>query len=324
MTLTQRVFIATASLAVLLAGQVQAQSYPTKPVRFIIPFAPGGTTDIVGRIVADRIGRQLGQSLVVENRGGGGGSIGAEMAARAAPDGYTIGMATVSTMGTNPAATPKLAYDPLRDFVPITNLVGVPNVLAVHPSVPAQNMAEFLKLLKANPGKYAYASSGTGGIAHMLGELFKLTTGTSLVHIPYRGSGPAINDVIAGQVPVLFDNLPSSLGHIESGRMRALAVSSPKRLHALPDVPTFAELGMKEVNDPAWYGLVAPAGTPADIIEKIHAASVRTLAQPDVIERLRQQGAEPIGNTPEEFGQQIRAELAKWQRVVKEQNIHLD
>jgi tripartite-type tricarboxylate transporter receptor subunit TctC len=312
------------ALGMTASAPAQAQSYPNKPVRFIIPFPPGGTTDIVGRVVADRIGQFLGQPLVIENRGGGGGSIGAEAVARATPDGYVIGMATVSTMGTNPAASRSIGYDPMRDFLPITNLAAVPNVLAVHPGVPAKNMAEFLALLRAQPGKLSYATSGTGGIAHMIGELFKATTGTDLVHVPYRGSGPAINDVLGGQVPVLFDNLPSSLQYIQAGRMRALAVATPRRLESLPTVPTFGELGLKDVNDEAWYGLVAPARTPADAIQKLHAAAVKALALPDVIERLHQQGAQPIGNTPEEFGRQIKAEYDKWVRVAKQQNIHLD
>ena len=311
-------------LVSVAAGTAMAQTWPTKPVRFIIPFPPGGTTDIVGRVVADRIGQQLGQPLVVENRGGAGGSIGAEAIAKSAADGYTLGMATVSTHGTNPATSTKLGYDPLKDFAPITNLAAVPNVLAVNPSVKAQNLAEFLKLLRDQPGKLSYASSGTGGIGHMMGELFLATTGTSMVHIPYRGAGPAINDVIAGQVPVLFDNIPSSLPHIEAGRMRALAVAAPKRLSALPAVPTFAEAGLKEVNDEAWYGIVAPAHTPEAVIRKMHDATVAALAMPDVVERLKQQGAEPIGNTPEQYAEQIRNEFDKWKRVVRERNIKLD
>ncbi len=312
------------TLSLMAGAPAHAQSYPNKPVRFIIPFPPGGTTDIVGRVVADRIGQFLGQPLVIENRGGGGGSIGAEAVARATPDGYIIGMATVSTMGTNPATSRSIGYDPMRDFLPITNLAAVPNVLAIHPGVPAKNMTEFLALLRAQPGKLSYATSGTGGIAHMIGELFKATTGTDLVHVPYRGSGPAINDVLGGQVPVLFDNLPSSLQYIQAGRMRALAVATPRRLEALPTVPTFGELGLKDMNDEAWYGLVAPAKTPADAIQKLHAAAVKALALPDVIERLQQQGAQPIGNTPEEFGRQIKAEYDKWVRVARQQNIRLD
>ena len=220
-------------------GAQAADPYPNKPIRLIVPFAAGGTTDIVARIVSEGLGRELGQPVVVENRGGGGGSIGADALVRSAPDGYTLGVATVSTMATNPATNPKNPYNPLTDFAPITNMVNVPNVLTVNPAVPAKNLAEFIALLKANPGKYAYASSGAGGIGHLDGELFKSLTKTDMVHVPYRGSGPALNDVIAGQVNAQFDNLPSSMPHIQAGKLRALAVAAPKRLPALPDVPTF-------------------------------------------------------------------------------------
>lgn len=316
---------ATLCAAPWAAAPVLAQAYPNKPVRLIIPFPPGGTTDIVGRIVADKLGQNLGQPVVVENRGGGGGAIGAVEVVRAAPDGYTIGMATVSTMAVNPACNPKLPYKSPEDFALITNLVGVPNVVSVNPSkVAAQNMGDFVKFLKANPGKLSYASSGTCGIGHMNGELFKVTTGTFMVHIPYRGSGPALNDVLAGQVEVFFDNIPSSLASIQAGKLRALAVAAPKRIEALPNVPTYAELGMRAVNDQVWYGLLAPAGTPADVVNKIRDAAVKTLADPDVRNRLKQQGADPIGNTPDEFRKQIISERDKMVDLVKRQGIKLD
>jgi tripartite-type tricarboxylate transporter receptor subunit TctC len=316
---------ATLGAAPWAAAPVLAQAYPNKPVRLIIPFPPGGTTDIVGRIVADKLGQNLGQPVVVENRGGGGGAIGAVEVARAAPDGYTIGMATVSTMAVNPACNPKLPYKSPEDFALITNLVGVPNVVSVNPGkVSAQNMGDFVKFLKANPGKLSYASSGTCGIGHMNGELFKVTTGTFMVHIPYRGSGPALNDVLAGQVEVFFDNIPSSLASIQAGKLRALAVAAPKRIEALPNVPTYAELGMGAVNDQVWYGLLAPAGTPADVVNKIRDAAVKTLADPDVRNRLKQQGADPIGNTPDEFRKQIVSERDKMVDLVKRQGIKLD
>ena len=319
--------LAVAGLAAARPGTGRAAeppTYPAKPVRFIIPFPPGGSTDIVGRIVAERLGPELGQPLVIENRGGGGGSIGAEALANATADGYTIGMATVSTHGTNPVTSRYPHYDPIRDFIPITNLAAVPNVLAVNPQLPVGDMAAFLALLRAQPGKLSYASSGTGGVGHMMGELFLSVSGTSMVHVPYRGAGPAINDVIAGQVPVLFDNLPSSIEHIRGGRLRALAVAAPERLAALPGVPTFAEIGMPAVNDRAWYGLVAPAGTPAAAIEAVSAAALRALRDPVVIQRLLQQSAFPIGNSQAAFAAQIRGELDKWQRVVRERGIQLD
>ncbi len=307
---------ALAALAPLAA--LAQTAYPNKPIRLIVPFAPGGTTDIVARLLADPLGKELGQAIVVENPGA------AELA-RSAPDGYTLGMATVSTMAVNPACNPKLPYKSPDDFALITNLVGVPNVVAVNPGkVGAQNMADFLKFLKANPGRLSYASSGTCGIGHMMGELFKATSGTFMVHIPYRGAGPALNDVLAGQVEVLFDNIPSSLPHLQAGKLRPLAVAAPKRLDQLPNVPTFAELKMEPVNDQVWYGLLAPAKTPDDVIKRVHAAAVKVLAQPDVRAKLLQQTAVPIGNTPEEFRRQIVAERDKMIDLVKRQGIKLE
>jgi tripartite-type tricarboxylate transporter receptor subunit TctC len=314
---------AMAASALPLAAQ--AQAYPNKPIRLIVPFAPGGTTDIIARLVADPLSKELGQPIIVENRGGGGGAPGATELARAAPDGYTLGMATVSTMAVNPACNPRLPYRSPEDFAMITNLVGVPNVVAVNPGkVQAQNMAEFVKYLKANPGRLSYASSGTCGIGHMMGELFKATSGTFMVHIPYRGAGPALNDVLAGQVEVLFDNIPSSLPHFQSGKLRPLAVAAPKRLEQLPNVPTFAELNMAPVNDQVWYGLLAPAKTPDDIIKRVHAAAVKVLGQPDIRQKLLQQTAVPIGNTPEEFRKQIIVERDKMIDLVKKQGIKLE
>ncbi|MFN9805191.1 MAG: tripartite tricarboxylate transporter substrate binding protein BugE [Betaproteobacteria bacterium] len=314
--------------AVLLAASplvASAQAYPNKPIRLIVPFAPGGTTDIVARLIADPLSKELGQPVVVENRGGGGGAPGATELARAAPDGYTLGMATVSTMAVNPACNSKLPYKSPDDFSMITNLVGVPNVVAVHPGkVAAKDMGEFIKYLKANPGRLSYASSGTCGIGHMMGELFKASSGTFMVHIPYRGAGPALNDVLAGQVEVLFDNIPSSLPHFQSGKLRPLAVAAPNRLPQLPNIPTFAELKMPAVNDQVWYGLLAPAKTPDDIIKRLHAATLKVLAQPDVRSKLLQQTAVPIGNSPEEFRKQIIVERDKMIDLVKRQGIKLE
>jgi tripartite-type tricarboxylate transporter receptor subunit TctC len=315
--------VAGAALAVL-PGVVAAQAYPNKPIKLIVPFAAGGTTDIVARIIADQLGKELGQTVLVDNRGGGGGSIGANEVAKSAPDGYTLGVATVSTMAVNPAANPRIPYNNLTDFAPITNFVAVPNILVVHPSVPAMNVQEFIKLLKANPGKYSFASSGTAGIGHMMGELFLSASGTDMVHIPYKGAGPAITDVLGGNVPVLFDNLPSSKSHINAGKFRLLAVAAPKRLPAYPDVPTFAEIGMKEVNDPAWYGLLAPAKTPKAIIDKLHAAAVKAVNNPATLEKLAQQGADPVANTPEQFAAQIKIEYEKMQALVIKKGIKLE
>jgi tripartite-type tricarboxylate transporter receptor subunit TctC len=317
-----------AIVALLLAAtsvSALAETYPTKPIRLIIPFPPGGTTDIVGRLVADELGRQLGQAVVVENRGGGGGAIGAIEVARATPDGYTLGIATVSTMAVNPACNPKLPYKSPDDFSLITNLAAVPNVIAVNPArVKAQNMNDFIAWLKANPGRVSYASSGTCGIGHMMGELFKVASGTFLVHIPYRGAGPALNDVLGGQVEVLFDNLPSSLPHIQGGRLRALAVAAPKRLDVLPNVPTLAELNLAPVNDQVWYGLVAPAKTPDAVVQRLHDAAVKVLGLPDIRDKLRQQGANPVGNTPEQFRAQVVSERDKMLNLVRRQGITLE
>lgn len=318
---------AIATSAAVLApsfAHAQAQSYPSRPVRIIVPFAPGGTTDIVARLVGEKMGRELGQPFVIENRGGGGGVVGAGEAARAAPDGYTLSIATVSTMAINPACNPKLGYDPIKDFQPVTNFAHTANVLAVNPKFPAEDYKTFLEQVKKNPGKYSYGSSGTCSILHFMGELFGIETGAEIVHIPYRGSGPAIADAIAGQVQVLFDNLPSSMPHIQSGRLRAVAVAWKERLPNLPNIPTFKELGMTALNDPAWYGLLAPTGTSPEIVKKLRDAAVKVLADPDVRATLEKQGAAPVGNTPEEFRAEIQREYKKAQDIVKARNIKLE
>jgi tripartite-type tricarboxylate transporter receptor subunit TctC len=312
-------------LAALIAMPVaSAQSYPSKPIRLIVPFPPGGTTDIIGRSVGDRLSRELGQPVIIDNRGGGGGSIGAIAIAKADPDGYTLGIATVSTHAVNPACNPKLPYDPIKDFVPITNLARTPNVLLVNPKFPAQDFKQLITLLKQSPGKYGYATSGACGIGHLMGEKFKASTGTFLVHIPYRGAGPALNDVLGGQVEIMFDNLPSSLPFIQTNRLRPIAIAWNKRLDSMPNVPTFAELGLKLVNDPAWYGLVAPAKTPDDIVRKLHDATVKALNSPEVRERIRASGSDVVGNSPAEFAAEIRGELLRSQDVVRKQGIKID
>jgi len=314
------------ALAALLAAPTLAlaQAYPSKPIRLIVPFAAGGTTDIVARIVGDKLGRELGQPVIIENRGGGGGAIGADAVAKAQPDGYFLGVATVSTLATVPATTPKIPYDATKDFTHIINLVNVPNVMTINPKVPAQNMKEFIALLKKNPGKYSYASSGTGGISHLDGELFKVLTGTFMVHIPYKGSGPALNDTIAGQVEAELDNLPSSLPFIKAGKLRALGVMSDKRAESLPEIPTFAELGMKEANNMAWYGLVGPAGLPRDVVMRVNAAANKTLLDPDVKRHLAEGGSITDGGTPEHFVNVAKKELALRRDIVKKQNIKID
>ena len=322
MKLNKLLFALVSGLAI--AASAQADNYPSKPITLIVPFAPGGTTDIVARIVADKLGKELGQSVVVENRGGGGGSIGAAAISKANPDGYTIGVSTVSTHAVNAACNPKLGYDPISGFAPITNMARTPNVLTVNSKFPAQDFKQFLEQVKKSPGKLNYATSGTCSIQHMVGEQFKASTGTFILHIPYRGAGPALNDLLGGQVDMMFDNLPSSMSHIQAGKLRPLAIAWNKRLDALPNVPTFAELGLKQVNDPAWYGLVAPPKTPEDVIKKLNAAAVKVLNMPEVKDRLKQQGAEPVGNTPAEHAAEIKAELEKMKNVVTKQGIKFD
>jgi tripartite-type tricarboxylate transporter receptor subunit TctC len=317
--------LALALLAACLPLTAAAQAWPAKPIRLVVPFAPGGTTDIVARILNERLTKELGQVVVVENRAGGGGAIGAEAVAKAAPDGYTLGVATVSTMATIPATTAKNPYDPAKDFTPIINLVNVPNVMTVNPkNVPVRDMKEFIALLKKNPGKYSYASSGTGGISHLDGELFKALTGTFIVHIPYRGSGPALNDTIAGQVDIQMDNLPSSIPHIKAGRLHALAVMSDKRFGALPDVPTFAEVGLKEANNMAWYGLVGPAGLSPEIVQKVNSAANAALKDTEVLKRFAENGSIAAGGTPQQFAQTAARELALRREIVRKQKITLD
>jgi tripartite-type tricarboxylate transporter receptor subunit TctC len=293
-------------------------------VRVIVPFPPGGTTDIVARLVAERLGPTLGQPAVIENRAGAGGAIGAAEVARAAPDGYTLGLATVSTHGVNPAINPKLAYDALRDFTPISNLASVPNVVSAHPSLGVADVRQLIQKAKAAPGKITYASAGNGSLSHMLGELFKVSTGTDLLHVPYKGVGPALNDTLGGQVNLLFDNLPSSLPYIQSGKLRALAVSSPARLDVLPGVQTFAEAGVPQLNDPSWFGLVGPAKLPEAVLARVHEAVTKALAAPEVRARMQNVGAVPAGNSPKEFAAQIRKEIERHKRVAEESGIRIE
>ncbi len=303
---------------------VAAQTYPAKPVRLIVPFAPGGTTDIVARIVGERAHLALGQTLLVENKAGGGGSIGALEMIRAQPDGYTLGMATVSTTAANPAINPKIGYDPKLDFVPIINIAATPNVIAVHLSFPAKDYKGFIEELKKNPGKYSYASSGTGGIGHLQTELFKSLSGVFITHIPYRGAGPALNDTVAGQVPIIFDNMPSALPFIKDGRLVPIVVAAPQRLSQLPNVPTFKEVGLEAVNRMAYYGVLAPKGTPKDVVDKVHAAIKKTAELPEVRKRIEDTGSLMVLNTPEEFARQIDAEFAVYKKVVEQQKLKID
>lgn len=314
----QLVTYAAASVA---CATVQAQ---TKPLRIVVPFAPGGSGDLIPRAIAPSISEQLGQPVVVENITGAGGVIGATHVARSAPDGLTLGVATVSTHGIQPAVMKRPPYDPAKDFVAVSNLARVPNIVSVHPSIAAQSMRDFIALVRNPKSGLDYASPGVGSLGHMMGELFKQSTKTFMVHIPYRGAGPALADVIAGHVKVLFDNLPASLPHVKAGRLRGMAVAWPTRHPQLPDVPTFAEVGLSVLNSPAWFGLVAPANTPAATVQRIQQAVSNAMKQPAVRSRVEELGAVALGNSSDEFAREMAAELQKWREVAKTAGVSLE
>ncbi|TPQ40176.1 MULTISPECIES: Bug family tripartite tricarboxylate transporter substrate binding protein [Cupriavidus] len=300
-----------------VAGTAQA-AWPDRPVKLIVPYAAGGTTDIIARIVGTRLGPVIGQPVVVENRPGAGGAVGSAYAAKQTPDGYTLVMEVESSHAVNPNVYLKTAYDPVKDFDPISNLADVPNVLVVNPAFPATDLQAFIKLLKANPGKYSFGSSGNGGLSHMNGELFMNETGTRMLHVPYKGLGPALNDAVAGQIQVVFDNIPSSSGLIQGGKLKPLAVAAKQRLKVLPNVPTYAEAGLGAMNNPSWFGLGAPAGTPAPILDKLNDAVRKVLAEPEVITAIEKQGAIPAWTSRKAFGDLIRTQNAHWKKVVED------
>ena len=322
--------LAAGAAIALLAPSAHAQdAWPSKPMRIVVPFAPGGTTDILARAIAPELSKVLGQSVIVDNKPGAGGNVGADLVAKAAPDGYTFLMGTVGTHGINKSLYAKLPYDPQKDFAPVTLVAGVPNIMVMNTELAKRlnirNAAEFVTWAKSNPGKLNMASSGNGTSIHLAGELFKSRTGVFMTHIPYRGSGPALMDLVGGSADVMFDNLPSALPHIKGGKLTAFAVTSAQRSSVLPDVPTVAEAAsLPGFEASSWFGLLAPAGTPAAVVNRVQQETAKALASPAIKEKLQAQGAIPSGNTPQEFAQLIDAEIKKWADVVKASGAKVD
>jgi len=321
MTMTRR--SALAGAAALLATPAFAQSFPTRPITLVVPFAAGGSTDVVARIVGQKMSEIIGQQVVIENRAGAGGNIGAAAVAKAAPDGYTILMGTISTHTLNPIMGKTKPYDPVKDFAPISLLVSVPNVLVVHASLGVNNVQELVALLKKEPGKHSYASSGNGTPLHVSGELFKRMTGTDIQHVPYRGAGPAMNDLVGGQIKIMFDNLPASAPFIRQGQIKALAVTVKERVPGF-DIPSMAEAGLKDYETYSWNALFAPANTPADVIARLNAAANAAIKDPAVQNRLRELSAVTVGSTPEQLAEHVKQQLAIWEPVIKAAQISID
>ena len=318
-----------ASAVVLGAGllggtSALAQAYPTKPVTIIVPFAAGGTTDILARIIGQALTAELGQSVVVDNRAGAGGNIGGQAAAKATPDGHTLFMGTVGTHAINASLYKKMPFDPVKDFAPLTRVANVPNLLVANPAQPYKSVKDLIAYAKANPGKVNFGSSGNGSSIHLSGELFKSLAKVDMQHVPYKGSAPAVTDLLGNQIAIMFDNMPSAIQHVRSGKLVPLAVTTAKRSPELPNVPTIAEAGVPGYEATSWFGMFAPAGTPAPVLAKLNAAIVKVLAQPDVKKKINEQGAEVYSETPEQFAAFIQAESVKWGKVVKESGASLD
>jgi tripartite-type tricarboxylate transporter receptor subunit TctC len=315
--LTLAVLAAGALACAPLAAQAQAQAFPTKALTMVVPFSPGGTTDILARVVGQFMSKDLGQPVIVDNRPGAGGNIGAQMVARAAPDGYTLLMGTVGTHAINQSLYKKLAFDPIKDFAPVSRVALVPNLLVANPSQPYKTVKELIAYAKANPGKVSFASSGSGTSIHLSGEMFQQMAKVDMQHIPYKGSAPALTDLLGGQTAIMFDNMPSVIGHVRAGKLRPIAVTTPQRSPALPDVPTIAESGVPGYSATSWFGILVPAGTPGPVVARLNASILKALADPEVKKKLAEQGAEPHGEKPEQFAEFIRSETAKWGQTVK-------
>ncbi|MEM8513340.1 tripartite-type tricarboxylate transporter receptor subunit TctC [Massilia sp. MP_M2] len=319
---TRRTFtLAAASALGLLALTplaAQAQAFPTKAITIIVPFSAGGTTDILARVLGQFMSKDLGQPVIIDNRAGAGGNIGTQLVARAAPDGHTILMGTVGTHAINQSLYPKLAFDPIKDFAPLTRVALVPNLLVANPAQPFKTVKELIAYAKANPGKVTFGSSGSGTSIHLSGELFNQMAGVDIQHVAYKGSAPAVNDLLGNHIAIMFDNMPSAISHVKAGKLRPLAVTTPQRSPALPDVPTIAEAGVPGYEATSWFGLLAPAGTPAPVVAKLNTAILKALADPDVKKKLLEQGAEPAGETPAQFAAFIASETVKWGKIVKQ------
>ena len=303
--------------ALVVTAPASAQQYPTRPVRFVVPFAPGGSVDTLARTIGPRLADALGQQIVVDNRPGGNGNIGMEVVAQARPDGHTLVLGYIANLAIFPSLSAKLPYDPLKDYAPVTQIATSPNVLTAHPSVPAKNLQELVVLVKAKPGQVNFASTGIASVGHLTGELLNTLAGMKMTHVPYKGGGQAIIDLVGGHVQVMFSGFSAAMPHIKSGRARALAVTGPKRSPALADVPTLAEQGFPGVEATAWYGVLAPAGTPQAVVARLHSEVVKILKVPDVVQKLDGLGFEIVGSQPAEFGAYIKSEMKKWEKVVR-------
>jgi tripartite-type tricarboxylate transporter receptor subunit TctC len=326
---SRRVFVlggvaAAAAVGLGPAAVLAQTAFPTKPITIVVPFTAGGTTDILARVVGLHMGTTLGQPVIVDNRAGAGGNIGSQLVARAAPDGYTILMGTVGTHAINQSLYKTMPFDPIKDFAPLSRVAMVPNLLVANPGQPYRTVKELIAYVKANPGKVSYASSGNGTSIHLSAELFKQMAGVEMQHVPYRGSAPAVADLLGGQTAIMFDNMPSAIPHVKGDKLRALAVTTSRRSPALPDVPTVAEAGVPGYEATSWFGLLAPAGTPADVVARLNGAIVKALADPEVQKKLAEQGAETHGEKPEQFAAFIQSETAKWGKVVKQSGASVD